>query len=738
MTKKNNKDLVTPQLIVDTLTENYMPYAMSVIVSRAIPDIDGLKPSQRKILYTMYKMHLLKGARTKSANVVGQTMKLHPHGDQTIYDTMVRMSTGNDALLHPYVDSKGNFGKASSRDMAYAAPRYTEVKLSGICEEFFRDIEQGTVEFVDNYDGMLKEPTLFPVSYPNILVSENKGIAVGMASSFPGFNLKEVCTYTKAKLKDEGARAIDYIPGPDFSTGAFMIEDKSAIESIFDTGVGSVRLRAKYSYDAKNRCVEIGEIPYSTTVEAIIDKIISVYKQGKLKEISEVRDETDLKGLKIAIDVKRGTDVELLMAKLYKMTPLEDSFSCNMNLLVKGRPSVMGVSQIIDEWIENRLEQIVGRLSFESKKHEDRLHLLEGLEKVLLDIDKAIKIIRGTEDDKKVVPNLMAGFAIDEIQAEYVAEIKLRNLNKDYLLKAVTDIVKLKSRLEEISNTLASKQAQKAIIDSELDEVIKKYSAPRRTEIIQEAEHIELTEETLIEDYNIKLFMSKQGYIKKISLKSLKASGEQKYKEDDELLMELSTSNAADIMVFTDKCNVYFIKAHEMQDHKASDLGSYVYNLLEIEPSEKVLFIHATTDYSGQFLFAFKDGKLAKVPLSSYVTKTNRKKLLKAYGAKSPLLSCMHLEKDIDVIIARTDSKSKNLMLINTSLIAEKSTRSTQGVQAIRLKKNSWISDFVCADDMKLENMEYYRSLSIPAAGTPILPEDYFKGRNLKPNATLW
>lgn len=714
------------QIIVDTLTENYMPYAMSVIVSRAIPDIDGFKPSQRKILYTMYKMHLLKGARTKSANVVGQTMKLHPHGDLTIYDTLVRLSVGHDALLHPYVDSKGNFGKSSSRDMAYAAPRYTEVKLSLICEELFADIERGTVDFVDNYDGRLKEPTLFPVRYPNILVSANKGIAVGMASSFPGFNLGEICDFTISKLYDDKADPMDFLFGPDFSTGGFMLNDPKALRSIYDFGTGSIKLRARYNFDKENRCLEITEIPYSTTVEAIIDKIISVYKDGKLKEISEVRDETDLKGLKIAIDVKRGTDVEMLMAKLYKMTPLEDSFSCNMNLLINGRPSVLGVGDIVSEWIKHRLSQIIRRLNFEKQKLSEKLHLLEGLEKVLLDIDKAILIIRKTEDDKRVVPNLMAGFGIDEIQANYVAEIKLRNLNKDYLLKSVAEIVDLKGKLNDIDKTLSSESLQKKIIEGELNDVKNKYSCKRKTELIQEEEHIEITEENLIDDYNLKLFISKQGYLKKISLKSLKSSGEQKFKEDDELLMEAESTNMADVLIFTDKGNVYFVKAHELPDSKASELGTYVYNLLDIDSSENVVFIHACVEYKGHFLFTFKNGKIAKVPLSSYVTKTNRKKLVNAYGTKSPLFKALYIEKDEDIIIVRTDSKTKNINLLNTSLIPEKTTRSTQGVQVIRLKKNSWVSSVQFAVDIPFNDIEIYRCSSIPGAGVSILPDDYF------------
>lgn len=719
------------QPIVDTLVDNYMPYAMSVIVSRALPEIDGLKPAHRKILYTMYKMHLLKGARTKSANVVGQTMKLHPHGDLTIYDTLVRLSKGHEALLLPYIDSKGNFGKVTSRDMAYAAPRYTEVKLSEVCEELFQDIEQGTVDFVDNYDGSLKEPVLLPVKFPTILVNSGKGIAVGMASSFPGFNLEEVCNFTSARLKDASAKPEDYLDGPDFPTGAYMIRDENALRSIYERGVGSVKLRAKYKYDSEARCIEITEIPYSTTVEAIIDKIISVYKTGKLKEINEVRDETDLSGLKIAIDVKRGADIELLMAKLYKMTPLEDSYACNMNLLIDGSPMVLGVGGVVDKWIENRMTQIVGRLNYEKNKLSERLHLLKGLEKVLLDIDKAIKIIRETEEDKKVIPNLMAAFSIDEDQANYVAEIKLRNLNKDYLLKSVSEIVSLKERLEEIDLTLADDAKVRAIIDKEVLACRDKYKAPRRTEILGDIKEVEITKETLIEDYNVKLFLSKEGYLKKVPLKSLKAVSEHKHKEDDELLMELNATNSNDVMIFTDKQNVHFLKAHELPDAKLSELGSYIYNILEMEAGERPVFMHATSDYKGHFIFAFEDGKMAKVPLASYTTKTNRKKLINAYGSRAKLFKAFFIEADVDLIAVRSDAKSKNLLLFNTELIPEKTTRSTQGVQVVRLKRASWISSVEFSGDLKLQNPEKYRLPNIPQAGTALSPEDYFENPGL-------
>lgn len=722
---------VNRQKITETLSENYMPYAMSVIVSRAIPEIDGFKPSHRKILYTMYKMNLLKGARTKSANVVGQTMKLHPHGDLAIYETMVRLTRGHDALLHPYIDSKGNFGKVSSRDMAYAAPRYTEVKLAPISECLFTDIKSDTVDFVDNYDGRMQEPVLLPVRFPNILVNPNKGIAVGMASSFPSFNLGEVCDFTIARMQDASADPMDYIPAPDFSTGGYLIHDERTMRSIYETGLGSFKLRAKFEFDKKNSCLEIKQIPYTTTVEAIMDKIISIYKEGRLKEIVDIRDETDLQGLKIAIDLKKGTDVEMFMARLYKLTPLEDSFSCNFNLLIKGKPVVLGLAEIVDEWIQHRLGEIVRRLRFELGKLEERLHLLHGLEKVILDIDKAIEIIRNTADDSKVVPNLMEGFAIDEVQANYVAEIKLRNLNKNYIIKALSDIEDLKKEIDAIKANLASDEKLKGIIAGELEDVKKDYAKPRLTELIKESKHIEIKEEVLIDDYRLKFFLSKEGYLKKISLQSLRSSGEQKFKENDELLSEMEASNASDLMLFSDRANVYFVKAHELEDSKASELGSYLNNLIDLEPGEKIIFMHASKDYKGYFLFAFEDGKLAKVPLSAYETKTNRKKLLKAYGVKAKLFRALFIDDDIDILYSRSDAKGKNLMLFHSSLVNQKTTRNTQGVQVIRVKKNSWISSIRPAREVELEDLEYYRTESIPSAGTPIRPDDYFNAPEL-------
>ncbi len=723
------KDNIKKMLVPETLSENYMPYAMSVIVSRAIPELDGFKPSHRKLLYTMYKMHLLKNQRTKSANVVGQTMKLNPHGDAAIYETMVRLTRGYDALIIPYIDSKGNFGKVSSRDMAYAASRYTEVKLEKVCEELFRYIDEDSVDFVDNYDSTMKEPKLLPVTFPNILVNANKGIAVGMASSIPSFNLKEVADFTIAKLNGD-ADPMDYLKAPDFSTGGYIINDKVAFKKIYTTGYGSVKLRAKYRYDEKARCLEILEIPYTTTVEAIMDKMIVEYKKGSFKEINDIRDETDLKGLKIAIDVKKSTDIEILMEKLYSVTPLEDNFSCNLNLLVDGLPMVLGVGEIVDEWIKLRKTQIVRRLKFKETKLKDRLHLLKGLEKVLLDIDKVINIIRSTKNDKLVVPNIMDGFGIDEKQATYVAEIKLRNLNKDYLLNSINDIVKLKDEISDIVSTIESDEKLKDIIKSEVKSVREKYAAPRKTEIIEKINVVSISE-PMIDDYNCKIFLTGEGYVKKISLNSLKASSEQKLKENDDIICEVDSRNISDLLVFTDKFNVHFIKVHELLDCKASELGSYIYNIMGLEQNEKPIFIHSTKDYKGYFIFAYEDGKIAKVKLSSYSTKQYRKKLLKAYSDKSKLVKIIYIEDDIDLVIARQDYKSKNLLLISTSLINEKTSRSTIGVSAIRLKKNSWLSSISFVDEVNIDDLEYYRSLSIPSAGNEIRPEDHFKEPNL-------
>lgn len=726
-----DKNLVK-QRIADTLEQNYMPYVMSVILSRAIPEIDGFKPSHRKLLYTMYKMGLLKGNRTKSANVVGQTMKLNPHGDMAIYETLVRLTSGHDALIHPYIDSKGNFGKASSRDMKFAASRYTEVKLEAICQEIFANIDKDTVDFVDNYDATMQEPTLFPTTFPNVLVNANKGIAVGMASSIASFNLREVCRLTIAKLKGEPARPEDFLTGPDFSTGGYLLYDEKTLASIYQTGQGTIRLRAKYQYDAKNKLIEITEIPYSTTVEAIIDKIVDAIKNNKAKEVSDVRDETDLKGLKITLDLKRGTDPDVLMQKLFKITPLEDSFSCNFNLLVNGRPAVLGVDAILEAWIDFRLGSLVRQLNFELKGLNDRLHLLLGLHKVLLDIDKAIRIIRDTADDEAVIPNLMAAFKIDEVQANYVAEIKLRNLNKNYLIKRIDDIENLKTKIADIEQTLGSKRRQKTLIVKDLQRVIDKYGQDRKTIIIKDAPEASFTSEDLIEDYNIKVFLTDHGYFKKISLTSLRAYSEHKIKDDDKILQELESTNLSDIIFFTDRFNAYKMKAHEFDDHKASELGTYLANVLDLEPDESVIYIHSTLDYKGWFTFGFKNGKIAKVPVSSYETKTNRKKLVNAYSDKSPLIAMHYLTEERNMYLVRSEKDgSKNMVVFNTALVNEKVTRNTQGVQVIRLKKGTWASAYGIPESLKIKKTAEYISESIPVAGTKLSVEDNLKNPQL-------
>ncbi len=609
----------TDQNITSALEKNYMPYAMSVIISRAIPEIDGFKPSHRKLLYTMYKMNLLNGNRTKSSNVVGQTMKLNPHGDMAIYETMVRLTRGNGALLHPLVDSKGNFGMQQSRDMAFAAPRYTEVKLDGICTDIFGDIDKNTVDFVDNFDGTLKEPLLLPTAFPNILVNPNQGIAVGMASNICSFNLNEVCETTIAYLKDADCDLTKTLLAPDFSTGGQLIYREADIRAIYETGRGSFKLRSKYSYDKKNHCVEITEIPYTTTVEAIIDKIVEMVKQGKLKDISDIRDETDLSGLKLTLDLKRGADPEKLMARLFKQTPLEDSFSCNFNILIDGYPRVMGVREILCEWSKFRMSCIRRRLQFDLDKKKHRLHLLLGLQKILLDIDKAIAIIRKTEEEAQVVPNLMAGFDIDNIQAEFIAEIKLRHLNKEYILKRLEDIDSLKADIAEIEKTLASDVSIKRVIIAELKDLMKKYGADRRTEMISADEVVVPEEESFIEDYNVKMFLTEQNYLKKISLVSLRASSDQKLKEDDSFLCETECSNKDEALFFSNRCNVYKMKIYDIPDCKASVLGEYLPNLLELPADEKIIYMTVTENYSGAMLFAFENGKMAKVPLLSLI-----------------------------------------------------------------------------------------------------------------------
>jgi len=709
------------QPITDTLEKNYMPYAMSVIVSRAIPEIDGFKPSHRKLLYTMYKMGLLTGNRTKSANVVGQTMKLNPHGDMAIYETLVRLTRGNDALLHPFVDSKGNFGKQYSRDMAFAAPRYTEVKLDKICHEIFKDIDKNTVDFVDNYDGTMKEPALLPTTFPNILVNPNQGIAVGMASSICSFNLEEVCETTIAFLKDENVDVVSTLKAPDFSTGGQLIYNEKSIREIYATGRGSVKLRAKYRYDPKNNCIEIYEIPYSTTIEAIIDKIVELVKQNRIREISDIRDETDLSGLKIVLDLKKNTDPDKLMNKLFKLTPLQDSFACNFNVLINGKPMVLGVKGILREWTLFRINCIKRQIAFDIEKKSDKLHLLKGLKKILLDIDKAIKIIRETEQEAEVVPNLMKGFDIDQVQAEFIAEIKLRNLNKEYILKRTDEIDSLEKEIEDLQKTVKDESRIKRIIMKELKEVAKKYGRPRRTEIIGEEAIEEVTEENFIEDYNLKIFLTKQNYLKKISLVSLRGSSEQKLKEEDIIIQEIEASNKSDLLLFSNKYTVYKLKIHEINDCKASSLGEYLPNLLEMEPDEKIIYFVATDNYSGYMLFGFENGKVAKIDFNSYATKTNRKKLTNAYSDLSKLVYIKWIKEDVDLVAFSSINK---VLVFNTAGINPKTTRDSQGVQVLKAKKGSTMVQIKEMDEVRFSDVDYYRTKNIPATGCYLKPED--------------
>ena len=716
-----NQENYIEQNITQALETNYMPYAMSVIISRAIPEIDGFKPAHRKLLYTMYKMNLLSGSRTKSSNVVGQTMKLNPHGDAVIYETMVRLTKGNAALLHPFVDSKGNFGKQYSRDMAYAAARYTEVKLDPICADVFGDIDKNTVDFVDNYDGEMQEPTLLPTAFPNILINPNQGIAVGMASNICSFNLNEVCKTTIAYLKDAECDISETLIAPDFSTGGQLLYDAKELAGIYETGRGSFKVRAKYRYDKKNNCIEVFEIPYTTTVEAIIDKIIELVKQGKVKEISDIRDETDLSGLKLTLDLKRGTDPDKLMLRLFRQTPLEDSFGCNFNILVNGSPKVMGIREILKEWTDFRLSSIKRRLEFDLDKKNHRLHLLLGLEKILLDIDKAVKIIRDTELESLVVPNLMKGFLIDQIQAEYIAEIKLRHLNKEYILKRLEDIDQLKKEIADIQATLASRLAMKKIIISELTALMKKYGKDRCTEIIQ-SEEAALPEETsFIEDYNVKFFLTEQNYVKKITLVSLRASAEQKLKEDDKMLCQWDGSNKDELLFFSNRQNCYKMKAYDMPDTKASALGEYLPNILGMEQDEKIVYMAVTQKYEGFMLFAFENGKVAKVPLSSYETKTNRKKLTNAYCEKAVLADIRFILQDTELVAM---SDLNKVLIFDTAKVPVKSTRNTQGVAVLTPKKGSILAKICTLDEVSFTDFDYYRTKNIPARGAYLKPED--------------
>jgi len=709
------------QKIVETLEKNYMPYAMSVIVSRAIPEIDGFKPSHRKLLYTMYKMGLLTGNRTKSANVVGQTMKLNPHGDMAIYETLVRLTKGNDALLLPFVDSKGNFGKQYSRDMRFAAPRYTEVKLDKICEEVFKDLEKNSVDFIDNYDGTMKEPTLLPTTYPNLLVNANQGIAVGMASNICSFNLREVCETTIQFLNNENVDILQYLKAPDLSTGGQLIYVEKDIRDIYNTGRGSFKLRSKYKFDKENNCIEVYEIPYTTTTEAIIDSAIDCIKYGKIKDITDVRDETDLSGLKITFDLKRNTDPEALMNKLFKLTPLQDSFSCNFNLLVNGSPKVMGIREILKEWVAFRINCIKRQTLYDINKKKDKLHLLLGLRKILLDIDKAIRIIRETEQDSQVIPNLMSGFNIDNIQAEFIAEIKLRNLNKEYILNRVSEIEDLEKEIEELNSIYNDEKKIRKIITKQLSEVSKKYGRDRRTEIIHEHHIEEITQEHFIEDYNLKLFLTDHNYLKKIALTSLRTSPDHKLKDDDFIIQELETHNKSDLLLFSNKFTVYKMKTYELSDCKASSLGEYLTNILKLDADEKIIYLAATDDYKGYMIFFYENGKSAKIDLSSYATKTNRRKLANAYSNISPLISIMYIAEDIDLVAYSNIDK---VLVFNTSSINPKTTRDSQGVQVLLSKKGSKLVKIKKVNEVSFSNLDYYKTKNIPAIGCYLKDED--------------
>ena len=712
---------IVDERIVDTLKSNYMPYAMSVILSRAIPEIDGFKPSHRKLLYTMYNMGLLQGGTIKSANIVGRTMQLNPHGDASIYDTMIRLSRGNEALLYPYVESKGNFGKAYSKNMMYAASRYTEAKLAPIAKELFEDINKDTVDFVDNYDNTMKEPTLLPVTFPSILCNVTTGIAVGMASSIASFNLREICDTTIALIKNPEHEISETLPAPDFVGGGYIIYNKDELDKIYSTGRGSVKVRSRYTYDKKYNCIDITQIPPTTTSEAIIDKIVELVKSNKVKELSDVRDETDLKGLRITIDLKRGVDPDKLMTKLYKMTPLEDTFSCNFNILVKGYPKVMGVREILSEWIEFRLECVRRRTQFTLNKKSERLHLLQGLEKILLDIDKAIKIIRETESEADVVPNLMIGFGIDKVQAEYVAEIKIRHLNREYILKRTQDIETLKKEIEELQGILDSKNKQKKIIIKELQGVSDKYSGERRSEILYDFDEFDANEVTEAEDYPVTLFITREGYLNKIKTANLRMSGEQKVKEGDAVERTYECSNRDELLVFTDKMQVYKAKVDDFADGKASQLGIYVPSKLEMEPDEKVVYICVLNEYVGYMIFAFENGKVAKVDVFAYQTKTNRKKLLKAYSAKSPLAGVTYLKEDAEIVLCSTSGR---MLLFNTASLTAKSTKDTIGVSVMSQKKNHKVESMHFYREGEFEKAWRFRAKNLPAAGAVPGPAD--------------
>ena len=712
---------VVEQPITRTLDENYMPYAMSVIVSRAIPEIDGFKPSHRKLLYTMYKMGLLTGSRTKSANIVGQTMRLNPHGDQAIYETMVRLAKGNESLLHPFVDSKGNFGKVYSRDMAYAASRYTEAKLAPICAELFRDLDCDAVDFVDNYDNTMKEPSLLPTTYPNVLVSANQGIAVGMASQICGFNLGEVCDTTIACLKNPDHDIASTLLAPDFPTGGQIICDSDELRSIYATGRGGLKVRARWRYDKKENVIEVYEIPYSTAIETILDKVAELVKAGKIKEIADMRDETDLSGLKLAIDLKRGVDPDKLMAKLFRLTPLQDTVSCNFNILIAGMPRVMGVGEILTEWTAWRTDCVKRRVYYILNKKKEKLHLLQGLKRILLDIDKAIRIIRETEEEAEVIPNLMIGFGIDQVQAEYVAEIKLRNINKEYILKRVQETAALADEIDDLEDTLAKPGRIRRIIIDELTEVRKKYAVPRRTEIVYSHEIEEEPEEDAPEDYPVHLFLSREGYFKKITPQSLRMSGEQKYKEGDGPSQYFEATNNTELMFFTDKQQVYKTRASEFGETKASLLGDYLPGKLGMDAGENVIFLCLPGDYSGSLLFAFENGRVARVALSAYATTSNRRKLTGAYCDKFPLVQILPLTEDRELALLTNEPRA---LLVHTALLVPKTTRGTQGVQVMNIKPKYRLERLADVADTGITNQARYRTRTIPAAGALLRPED--------------
>ena len=712
---------VVEQPITATLDENYMPYAMSVIVSRAIPEIDGFKPSHRKLLYTMYKMGLLTGGRTKSANIVGQTMRLNPHGDQAIYETMVRLAKGNESLLHPFVDSKGNFGKVYSRDMAYAASRYTEAKLSPICAELFRDLDCDAVDFVDNYDNTTKEPALLPTTFPNVLVSANQGIAVGMASQICGFNLGEVCETTIAYLKNPDHDIASTLIAPDFPTGGEIVCDGDDLPTIYRTGRGGIKVRARWRYDKSENVIEVYEIPYSTTIEAILDKVAELVKAGKIKEIGDMRDETDLSGLKLAIDLKRGVDPEKLMAKLYRLTPLQDTVSCNFNILIAGMPRVMGVGEILEEWTAWRTDCVKRRVYFVLNKKREKLHLLQGLKRILLDIDKAIQIIRETEEEADVIPNLMIGFGIDQVQAEYVAEIKLRNINKEYILKRTRETDALRDEIDDLEDTLNDPRRVKKILVDELTAAARKYGEPRKTEILYEHQQLELPEEEPEAEYPVRLFLSREGYLKKITPQSLRMSGEQKYKEGDGLRQSFETTSNAELMLFTDRCQVYKVRLGEFEDSKASVLGDYLPAKLKMDEGESVIYALLPGDYAGSLLFLYENGKAARIELTAYQTASNRRKLTGAYSDKAPLAAILRLTEDGEVAVC---SDEPRCLILHTALLAPKTTRTSQGVAVMTLKKNRRLTEAKFLAETAIQNPARYRVRSLPAAGALLKGED--------------